>query len=396
MHIHSIALKGIARNSYAISDGKALTCIDPGLAAVEACRQLDGALQAVVLTSVPADRISAHRILQTSVPGLKLLLPAREGQGWQTLDVKGLSAFSLDAGRCILRLTDADGKVQAYFTGLATPEELENESGLERYQVPVYSALGVYPSLNAWAELEYAEAAFPSIPVEQYNLSRADLQLAYPLTMKQLDAATVQQFASEGSLLLDMRAAEQFADGHVPGSLNLPPGAAFLRNIHRMIDLDRRFLVVCDADNKDACMAALAETGLTGGEGVWLFDADEWTKTGGRLDMLVWVDEEELGLDLRFSSPQLIDNRSEAAYRAGALENASSIRPEAFDDEEALPAGEHDLYLYCHDGGNSFLFASMLKARGMHRVRVLLGGLQAAPSLWQNGPVPQATNSNPD
>lgn len=396
MHIHSIALKGIARNTYAISDGKGISLIDPGLAAVEEYKQLEGELQAVVLTSVPADRISTHRILQTSVPGLKLLMPAREGQGWQTLDVNGLSALSLDAGRCILRLTDGDGKVQAYFTGLATPEELENESGLERDQVPVYSALGGYPSLNAWAELEYAEAAFPSVPVEQYNLSRADLQLAYPLTMKQLDAATVQQFASEGSLVLDMRAAEHFADGYVPGSLNLPPGAAFLRNIHRIIDLDRRFLVVCDAENTDACMAALAETGLTGGEGVWLFDADEWTKTGGRLDMLVWVDEEELGLDLRFSSPQLIDNRSEAAYRAGALENASSIPPEAFDDEEALPAGEHDLYLYCHDGGNSFLFASMLKARGMHRVRVLLGGLQAAPSLWQNGPVPQATNSNPN
>jgi len=207
MHIHSIALKGIARNTYAISDGKGISLIDPGLAAVEEYKQLDGELQAVVLTSVPADRISAHRILQTSIPGLKLFMPAREAQGWNTLDVAGLSALSLDARRCILRLTDADGKVQAYFTGLANPEELENASGLERDQVPVYSALGVYSSLNAWAELEYAEAAFPSVPVEQYNLSRADLQLAYPLTMKQLDAATVQQFASEGSLVLDMRAA---------------------------------------------------------------------------------------------------------------------------------------------------------------------------------------------
>jgi|GEM_PF-2406153 rhodanese-related sulfurtransferase len=396
MHIHSIALKGIARNTYAISDGKGITLIDPGLAAVEAYKQLDGELQAVVLTSVPADRISAHRILQTSVPGLKLLMPARETQGWQTLDAAGLSALSLNARRCILRLTGADGKVQAYFTGLATPEELENASGLERDQVPVYSAQGIYPSLNAWAELQYAEVAFPSIPVEHYNLSMSDLQVAYPLTVKQLDAATVRQFSSEGSLVLDMRTAEQFADGHVPGSLNLPPGAAFLRNIHRMIDLDRRFLVVCDAENKDACMAALAETGLTGAEGYWLFDAEEWTLSAGRLDMLVWVDEEELGLDMRFSSPQLIDTRSQSAFRVGALENAQSIPPEAFDDEDGLPAGEHDLYLYCHDGGNSFLFASMLKARGMHRVRVLLGGLQAAPSLWQNGPVPQATISNPN
>ncbi|MFY7848914.1 MAG: rhodanese-like domain-containing protein, partial [Bacteroidia bacterium] len=120
------------------------------------------------------------------------------------------------------------------------------------------------------------------------------------------------------------------------------------------------------------------------------------TLSAGRLDMLVWVDEEELGLDMRFSSPQLIDTRSQSAFRVGALENAQSIPPEAFDDEDGLPAGEHDLYLYCHDGGNSFLFASMLKARGMHRVRVLLGGLQAAPSLWQNGPVPQATISNPN
>jgi rhodanese-related sulfurtransferase len=396
MHIHSIALKGIARNTHAVSDGKGITLIDPGLAAVEEYKQLEGPLQAVVLTSVPADRISAHRILQTSVPGLKLFMPAREAQGWNTLDVNGLSALSLNATQSILRLTDVDGKVQAYFTGVAAPEQLEYITELDRDQVAVYSAFGLYPSLNAWAELQYAEASFPSIPLEHYNLSRADLQLVYPLTVKQLDAASVQQFSSDGSLVLDMRAAEQFADGHVPGSLNLPPGAAFLRNIHRIIDLDRRFLVVCDAENKDECMAALAETGLTGAEGYWLFDAEEWTRSGDRLDMLVWVDEEELGLDMRFSIPQLIDTRAEAAFNAGALENAQSIPPETFDDEDGLPAGEHDLYFYCHDGGNSFLFASMLKARGMHRLRVLLGGLQAAPSLWQNGPVPQATNSNPN
>lgn len=396
MHIHSIALKGIARNTYAISDGKGITLIDPGLAAIEAYKQLDGELQAVVLTSVPAERISAHRILQNLVSDLRVFVPTQEAPGWRPLDAQGLSACSLNATQCILRLTDADGNVQAYFTGLATPEQLENTADLKRDQVPVYSAFGLYPGLNAWAQLPNPEPAFPSIPVQHYNLSRSDLQVAYPLRVKQLDAATVQQYLSDGSLVLDMRAAEPFADGHVPGSLNLPPGAAFLRNIHRMIDLDRRFLVVCDAENKDACMAALTETGLTGAEGYWLFDAEEWTRSGSRPDMLVWVDEEELGLDMRFSSPQLIDTRAEAAFRAGALENAQSIPPETFDDEDALPAGDHDLYLYCQDGGNSFLFASMLKARGMHRVRVLLGGLQAAPALWQNGPVPQATNSNPN
>jgi rhodanese-related sulfurtransferase len=396
MHIHSIALKGIARNTYALGDGKTITLIDPGLAAAEEYKQLEGALQAVVLTSVPADRISAHRILQTLVPGLKLFMPLKETQGWNTLDVAGLSALSLNATQHILRFTDKDGKVQAYFTGVASPEELENSIELDRDQVPVYSAFGLYPGLNAWADLQYTETTFPSEAVQAYNQNQADWQIAYPFEMNPLDASTAQEFSAQGSLVLDMRSAEDFADGHVPGSLNLPPGPAFLRNIHRIIDPDRRFLIVCDAASREECMAALAETGLTGGDGFWLYDADEWTKTGGRLDMLVWVDEEELGLDMRFSSPQLIDNRSQSAFRAGALENAQSIPPETFDDEDALPAGEHDLYLYCHDGGNSFLFASILKARGMHRVRVLLGGLQAAPSLWQNGPVPQATNSNPN
>jgi rhodanese-related sulfurtransferase len=400
MQIHSVALKGIARNCYAISDGKWYCLIDPGLAASDADNVTEGELAAIFLTSIPAERISAHRLMEANANNVRTDFPKKKASsGWEKLEWKGsgaVSALNLKSGERILRLDGKGGATEAYFTGTCDPELLEHTSDLNRDHIPVYSSFGVYDNLNDWTQRFNPEAACPSEFVLAYNEGKADYSAAYPAILPSLDAGAVESLRSDGCMLLDMRQGMAFTEGHVPGSLNLATGAAFLRHIHRIVDPDRRFLVISDAGNLDDCMAALAEAGLNGAAGVWIFDAAEWTGAGRPLDMLVWLDEEELDLDMRFSTPQLIDTRCTASFNRAYLANAVSVPPEAFDDEDAIPAGDHDLYLYCHDGGNSFLLASILKARGQHRVRVLLGGLQAAPSLWQNGPVPQATISNPN
>lgn len=396
MQIQPIALKGIARYAYTISDGNQVIAIDPAPENKADKHASPPSVNAVVLTGIPQDRLSAHRLLQDAQPGLTLSLPAKDASGWKPIDIQSpipLDALELGGQQRILRLADQQGKATAYFTGTLLPGQLEAISEAERTKVPVYTAWGEYPDLQTWSESFYEEPVDASEEVWAYNRGEIEKDIHVFGASSLLSSEDVEENLSNGSLLLDMRAAEAFADGHIPRSLNLPPGKAFLRHIHRVIDADRRFMVVCDEETQAEADAALALAGLKA-EGYWLFDPEAWTAAGGKLDMLVWLDEEELGLDMRFSSPQLIDTRHQDAFREGTLGNAMSVPPDAFDDEDALPAGDQDAYLFCHDGANSFLFASMLKARGRHRVRVLLGGLQAAAALWQNGPVPQATNSN--
>jgi rhodanese-related sulfurtransferase len=83
-------------------------------------------------------------------------------------------------------------------------------------------------------------------------------------------AAAVQQ----GATLVDVREAGEYAEGHVPGAVNIPMG----RLPSRLDELDRTnpVHVICASGNRSAAMAEfLAASGfdavdITGGTSAWI------------------------------------------------------------------------------------------------------------------------------
>lgn len=63
----------------------------------------------------------------------------------------------------------------------------------------------------------------------------------YPLPV---DLAEVRELLAAGAALVDARAVELYADGHLPGALSLPPGAQ-LETFRRAVPLDRVIITYC-------------------------------------------------------------------------------------------------------------------------------------------------------
>ncbi len=89
----------------------------------------------------------------------------------------------------------------------------------------------------------------------------------------------------QGALLLDVREADEFDAGHVPGAVNIPRGWLELR-IWRLlgypgkVDMDRKIYVQCASSNR-AILAAkqLKDVGFTNVTAVVMLLTD-WQKRG--------------------------------------------------------------------------------------------------------------------
>lgn len=92
--------------------------------------------------------------------------------------------------------------------------------------------------------------------------------------MTQISTDEAENLVDEGVAFVDVRTTEEFADGHVPGALNIPisvstpagmqPNADFLKVFSSVFQPGDRVILACKAGGRSArALAALKEAGFT-------------------------------------------------------------------------------------------------------------------------------------
>lgn len=65
-----------------------------------------------------------------------------------------------------------------------------------------------------------------------------------------MDAAITQMAEEDNFILLDVRTPEEFADGHIPGAINIPNENIGENDIAELPDKERRIYVYCRSGNR--------------------------------------------------------------------------------------------------------------------------------------------------
>ena len=65
-----------------------------------------------------------------------------------------------------------------------------------------------------------------------------------------MDAAITQMAEEDNFILLDVRTPEEFADGHIPGALNIPNESIGENDIAELPDKEQRIYVYCRSGNR--------------------------------------------------------------------------------------------------------------------------------------------------
>jgi hydroxyacylglutathione hydrolase len=244
-----------------------------------------------------------------------------------------------------------------------------------------------YEKLFNWAlgdidEREFVDRVLRDQPVppayfaamKKINRRAEVLPPAGPI--KRVSARELDEAVRRGEVVVDTRPAAQFAEGHIPGTLNIPYNKSFLNWCGALVPFGKPVFVLTDDDSGDRAGVVASElrkigfTDLGGFAGPGIIA--EWKSAGNTLATVDQINVAQLRQ--ADGDVQIVDVRGPEEWAKGHIQGALHIPlsalPEHLDDLDA----SRPVVLHCQGGGRSSIATSFLQARGIATVANLQGG----------------------
>lgn len=194
------------------------------------------------------------------------------------------------------------------------------------------------------------------------------------------------------SQVVDVRRAASFAQGHVPGTLNIPLNRAFAGWAGWLLDYDRDIHLIVDGGDEVAQRATseLRMIGLDRVAGWFGTDAlAQWSHEHGGLSTISDVTPRQAAEWARDGSAVVVDVRAADEWEAGHIAGAEHHPLGHLREQLAAIDGSKRVVTHCQGGGRSAIAASLLRAHGVTDVWNMAGGIQA----WNAAGLPTTSDS---
>jgi hydroxyacylglutathione hydrolase len=211
----------------------------------------------------------------------------------------------------------------------------------------------------------------------------SDLPALRPIAPAELD-----RMLKDGEIALDVRPGDEFAAGHVPGSVNIALGGQFASWAGTVLGLTSHPVLIADTDAQlEEARVRLARIGMENLDGYLAGGLAAWKMAGLPTGTVAQITAQELERRLQSRQVQVLDVRREPEWDAGHIEGATwwpldnfRVSPPEIDHEMALA-------VHCKGGYRSMIAASLLQRAGFRRVLNVAGGFDG----WQQSKLPSVT-----
>lgn len=201
-------------------------------------------------------------------------------------------------------------------------------------------------------------------------------------------AAELKRLLDDGAVALDVRPADQFAAGHVPGSINIALSGQFASWAGTLLGLDSRPVLIADsAEQLDEARVRLARVGIENLRGFLPQGVAGWKQAGFALQEVAQITVQELGRRVR-GGLHVLDVRREGEWQAGHIAGADLWPLDRFRSD--LPDLDGTaIAVHCKSGYRSMIACSLLQRAGHRNVINVSGGFDA----WQQEHLPVASDA---
>jgi rhodanese-related sulfurtransferase len=196
-------------------------------------------------------------------------------------------------------------------------------------------------------------------------------------------AALLAEMVKGGALVLDVRPMEQFAAGHVPGSVNISLAGQFATWAGTVLGLTARPVLVAESVEKvQEAHLRLARVGIDAEKGYLDGGFEGWKAAGFELATTRQISVQELAR--RRGELPVLDVRREGEWKTGHLEDATWHALDEFG--RMMPALDpaQEIAVHCKSGYRSMIACSLLERAGYKNVINVVGGFDA----WQEAGLP--------
>ena len=200
-----------------------------------------------------------------------------------------------------------------------------------------------------------------------------------------ISAIELRRLLDESVIALDVRPNDQYAAGHVPGSVNIALSGQFASWAGAMLGLSSRPVLIADTDEQiSEARMRLARIGLEAERGYLQGGVNAWQDAGFELAHLPQITPEQLSERLSRGGIDVLDVRREPEWFAGHIEGANWWPLDRFKIAPPEIDLERPLAVHCKSGYRSVIACSLLERAGFKNVINVMGGLDA----WQKAGLP--------
>lgn len=179
------------------------------------------------------------------------------------------------------------------------------------------------------------------------------------------------------AIVLDVRPSDQFSKGFVPRSVNINLDGSFAPWVGALVkDVQTPILLVVPEERAEEAITRLSRVGFDNTLGYLKGGIEAWKKAGKEIDQVTRIPAKELSA--RYAKDAAIfDVRRPTEYSSEHVENAVNTPLSEINDHLSAFPDKKDFYVYCASGNRSMTAASILKARGIHNLIEIEGGIGA-------------------
>jgi hydroxyacylglutathione hydrolase len=208
----------------------------------------------------------------------------------------------------------------------------------------------------------------------------ADLPALRAIVPSELNAMLI-----EGEIALDVRAGDEFAAGHVPGSVNIALSGQFASWAGTVLGLSAHPVLIGGSDEQlEEARLRLARVGIEVLDGYLQGGVAAWQLAGFSVATISQMTVNEIDARLRSQGVQVLDVRREPEWDSRHIAQATWWPLDNF--KVSPPEMDHDapIAVHCKGGYRSMIASSLLQRAGFKHVINMIGGFDA----WQQAKLP--------
>ncbi|WP_313373946.1 MBL fold metallo-hydrolase [Chishuiella sp.] len=184
------------------------------------------------------------------------------------------------------------------------------------------------------------------------------------------------QVAEEtNAIILDVRDPQVYAQGFVPGSINIGINGGFAPWVGTLItDIKQPILLIAETGTEEETITRLARVGYDNVIGYLNNGFQSWIDSEKDFEEIVSISPEEFVELVDETELKILDVRKPGEYSASHVENAISAPLDFINESMKLIDPEETYLVHCAGGYRSMIFMSILRARGYENLIDVAGG----------------------
>ncbi len=191
---------------------------------------------------------------------------------------------------------------------------------------------------------------------------------------KALTMDDVQVSMQAGVKLIDTRNKADFANGFIPGSINIQNNNALATWAGWLLNYEESFIVIAKKQEMEDITRKLMRIGLDNILG-YFEDVQAWQATGGTLAKSDFISLAELESAIANNNLQVVDLRGATEYNSGHIKGAVNLFVGTLEKNIDQVDTTKNVVIHCQGGDRAALGYSLLKKHGIENVKNFSGGI---------------------